>query len=110
MAYIYVERQNVFIRAKTRAGAERQSLSNNSGPRARVFPTRAKMMMQLYEDAEKYWKNKERQEWLQNKRTIAARMSPEDWEQFLKKLDNGRCESDFRDLVNELKTKFWFAK
>ena len=101
----------IFIRANTRAGAERRShLLNNFGPRAQVFPTKSKMTMQLYEDAHEYWVKKERQEWLQNRREIFTRMSPEEWEQSIKKLDIGRCESDFRDLVNELKTKFWFAK
>ena len=83
---------------------------NNFGPRAQVFPTKSKMTMQLYEDAHEYWVNKERQEWLQNRREIFTRMSPEEWEQSIKKLDIGRCESDFRDLVNKLKKNFWFAK
>ena len=43
----------LFIRAKTRSEAERQShLLNNSGQRAQVFPTRSKMMMMLYEEAD----------------------------------------------------------
>ena len=50
----------VFIRANTRAGVERRShLLNNFGPRARVFPTKTKMTMQLYDDAQEYWVKKE---------------------------------------------------
>ena len=54
-------------------------------------------MMQLYEDAEKYCKDKEckerqewkdkRQEWLKNQRAIATQMGPHDWEQYIKKFN-----------------------
>ena len=37
-------------------------------------------------------------------------MRPEEWEQYIKKLDIKSCASDFRDLINELRTRFWFAK
>ena len=51
----------VYIRANTRAGAERRShLLNNFGPRAKVFPTKTKMSMQLYDDAHEYWVKNER--------------------------------------------------
>ena len=56
----------VVICAETREKAEKQRFDNSS-PRAQVFPTRSKMMMKLYEEAEEYWREKERQ----RKRKIA---------------------------------------
>ena len=44
----------LFIRAKTRAGAERLQFRDRSGPRAEVFPTKKDMIMKLYRDAESY--------------------------------------------------------
>ena len=66
--------------------------------------------MQLYDDAHEYWVKKERQEWLQNQREIFTRMSPEEWEQYIKTLEVGKCKSDFMKLVDEMTTRFWFAK
>ena len=37
-------------------------------------------------------------------------MSPKEWKQYIKNLDIESCKKDFRDLVNELQTRFWFAK
>ena len=37
-------------------------------------------------------------------------MSPEEWEQYIKTLEVGKCKSDFMKLVNELTTRFWFDK
>ena len=36
-------------------------------------------------------------------------MSREDWEHYIKTLEFGKCKSDFLDLVQEMKAKFWFA-
>ena len=83
---------------------------DNYGPRATVFPTKSKMQMQLYNDANEYWVKKERHEWLQNQRERFTRMSQEDWEHYIKTLELGKCESDFMELVNEFTTRFWFAK
>ena len=66
--------------------------------------------MQLYDDAHDYWVKKERHEWLHNQRESFTRMSPEEWEQYIKTLEVGKCKSDFMKLVNELTTRFWFAK
>ena len=68
------------------------------------------MQMQLYNDANEYWVKKERHEWLQNQRERFTRMSQEDWEHYIKTLVVGKCASDFMELVNELTTRFWFAK
>ena len=114
----------IFIRAETRAGAERLQFWDRSGPRAEVFPTRKDMNMKLYNES--YWKDKEmkerqewkdkekkeRQEWLKNQRAIATRMRPEEWEQYIRKqwgqyikkqyikqLDIESWESDFKDLI-----------
>ena len=94
--WFHIDQNNLlFIRAKTRAEAARLEFWDRSGPRAEAFPTRKDMMLKLYNDAESYWtdkERKERQEWLNKQRAIAARMRPEEWEQYIKKLDIGSCE------------------
>ena len=50
----------LFIRGKTRTEASRNDFWTESGSRARTFPNRNNMLLQLYQEAENYWVAKER--------------------------------------------------
>ena len=49
----------LFIRGKTRAEASRNDGWTESGSRARTFPNRNNMLLEIYQEAEDYWNAKE---------------------------------------------------
>jgi len=76
----------LFIRAKTRTKASRMEFWDESGWRARTFPNRNNMLLQLYREAEDYWAKKEktnRQNWLNDQRKILLKKSPKEWNSYI---------------------------
>ena len=105
----------LLIKATTREGAERRShllhmRNSNNIKNAQVFPSKAKMLVSLCNDHNEYWVKKERLEYLQNHRERFAGMCQEDWEHYIKTEEFKNCGSDFKGLVNEFITRFWFGK
>merc|ERR1719513_495349 len=76
----------VFIRGKTRVEAARNDFWTESGSRARTFPNRNTMLLQLYQEAQDYWAKKEqtnRQNWLNDQRKILLKKSPKEWNSYI---------------------------
>ena len=68
----------LFIRGKTRTEASRNDFWTESGSRARTFPNRNNMLLQLYREAEVYWVAKERtrtREWFEENKKDVEKMN-----------------------------------
>jgi len=85
--WLHIDQNNLlFIRGKTRIEASRTDFYNESGARARTFPNRNNMLLQLYREAEDYWAKKEktnRQNWLNDQRKILLKKSPKEWNSYI---------------------------
>merc|ERR1719320_1495018 len=93
----------VFIRGKTRVEAARNDFWTESGSRARTFPNRNTMLLQLYQEAKDFWAAKD-----QDKRTKTIKWFEENKKHFEKMNESQindkykRCFDNF--TYSEIKT------
>ena len=122
--WLNIDQTNLlFIHAKTRIEAARMDFWKGSGSRAKIFPTKKDMLMNLYRQAENYWaakeeekKKEEGQIWLNDQRIILMQMRPQDWEHYIEQqweqYENKQYlkQSDINNLLYELRTRKWYVE